>query len=142
MIIATATTSASRALHHTAPSSHAAAPVPAMTGAMAFGRVRGRAPSTHCARLATTAIVARPGHRALPRGTLNAMDDRLSKHEIRKDALQETAQSVAETVGEVTTIITTAIKDVAGALGGLATDVFEIRDGVRRAGQRTDDTVD
>ena len=70
------------------------------------------------------------------------MDDRLSKNEIRKDALQETAQSVAETVGEVTTIITTAIKDVAGVLGGLATDVFEIRDGVRRAGQRTDDTVD
>ena len=53
-----------------------------------------------------------------------------------------TAQSVAETIGEVTTIITTAIKDVAGAIGGLATDVFEIRDGVRRAGQRTDDTVD
>jgi hypothetical protein len=70
------------------------------------------------------------------------MDDRLSKNEIRKDALQETAQSVAETVGEVATIITTAIKDVAGAIGGLATDVFEIRDGVKRAGQRTDDTVD
>jgi hypothetical protein len=70
------------------------------------------------------------------------MDDRLSKNEIRKDALQETAQSVAETVGEVATIITTAVKDVAGAIGGLATDVFEIRDGVKRAGQRTDDTVD
>ena len=69
------------------------------------------------------------------------MDDRLSKNEIRKDALQETAQSVAETVGEVATIITTAIKDVAGAIGGLATDVFEIRDGVKRAEQRTDDTM-
>ncbi len=70
------------------------------------------------------------------------MDDRLSKNEIRKDALQETAQSVAETVGEVATIITTAIKDVAGAIGGLATDVFEIRDGVKRAEQRTDDTME
>ena len=70
------------------------------------------------------------------------MDDRLSKSEIRKDALQETAQSVAETVGEVATIITTAIKDVAGAIGGLATDVFEIRDGVKRAEQRTDDTME
>ena len=70
------------------------------------------------------------------------MDDRLSKNEIRKDALQETAQSVAETVGDVTTIITTAIKDVAGAIGGLATDVFEIRDGVKRAEQRTDDTME
>ena len=70
------------------------------------------------------------------------MDDRLSKNEIRKDALQETAQSVAETVGEVTTIITTAIKDVAGAIGGLATDVFEIRDGVKRAEKRSDDTME
>jgi hypothetical protein len=67
------------------------------------------------------------------------MEDRLSKGEIRKDALQETIQSVAATVGEVTSIITTAVKDVAGALGGLATDVFEIRDGARRATQRIED---
>ena len=67
------------------------------------------------------------------------MEDRLSKGEIRKDALQETVQSVASTVGEVATIITTAVKDVAGAIGGLATDVFEIRDGVRRASERTAD---
>ncbi len=70
------------------------------------------------------------------------MDERLNKTEIRKDALQETAQSVAETVGEVATIITTAVKDVAGAIGGLATDVFEIRDGVRRASRRADDTAE
>ena len=72
------------------------------------------------------------------------MDDRLSKTEIRKDALQETAQSVAETVGEVATIITTAVKDVAGAIGGLATDVFEIRDGVRAPTQRerAEDTME
>ncbi|HEX7426210.1 MAG TPA: hypothetical protein VF328_04310 [Mycobacterium sp.] len=67
------------------------------------------------------------------------MEDRLSKGEIRKDALQETVQSVASTVGEVATIITTAVKDVVGAIGGLATDVFEIRDGVRRASERTAD---
>ncbi len=70
------------------------------------------------------------------------MDDRLSKNEIRKDALQETVQSVATTVGEVASILTTAVKDVAGAIGGLATDVFEIRDGVKRAEQRTDDTME
>ncbi|RDH77097.1 hypothetical protein DVS77_16815 [Mycolicibacterium moriokaense] len=69
------------------------------------------------------------------------MEDRLSITEIRKDALQETAQSVATTVGEVTAIITTAVKDVFGAIGGLATDVFEIRDGVRRAQERSDDEV-
>ncbi len=67
------------------------------------------------------------------------MEDRLSKVEIRKDALQETVESVASTVGEVASIITTAVKDVAGAIGGLATDIFEIRDGVRRASERTDD---
>ncbi len=68
------------------------------------------------------------------------MDDRLSMGEIRKDALQETAQSVASTVGEVAAIISTAVKDVVGAIGGLATDVFEIRDGVRRAQGRADET--
>ena len=67
------------------------------------------------------------------------MKDRLSKAEIRKDALQETVESVASTVGEVASIITTAVKDVAGAIGGLATDIFEIRDGVRRASERADD---
>ena len=67
------------------------------------------------------------------------MEDRLSKGEIRKDALQEVVESVASTVGEVASIITTAVKDVAGAIGGLATDVFEIRDGVRRASERTEE---
>jgi hypothetical protein len=67
------------------------------------------------------------------------MDDRLSKAEIRKDALQETVESVASTVGEVASIITTAVKDVASAIGGLATDLFEIRDGARRASERTED---
>ena len=70
------------------------------------------------------------------------MEDRLSKNEIRKDALQETVQSVATTVGEVASIVTTAVKDVAGAIGGLATDIFEIRDGVKRAEKRTDDTME
>ena len=70
------------------------------------------------------------------------MDERLSIGEIRKDALQETVQSVATTAGEVASIITTAVKDVVGAIGGLATDVFEIREGVRRAQERSDDTMD
>ena len=66
------------------------------------------------------------------------MEERLSKVEIRKDALQETVQSVASTVGEVASIITTAVKDVAGSIGGLATDVFEIRDGARRASEHVE----
>ncbi len=71
-----------------------------------------------------------------------AMEDRLNKSEIRKDALQETIQSVASTVGEVATIVTVAVKDVVRAIGGLATDVFEIRDGVKRADKRADDTME
>src|SRR5712672_490842 len=55
MISATATASASSAFHHTAACNHAAAPVPAMTGATALGSVRGRAPAIHCAKLATRA---------------------------------------------------------------------------------------
>ena len=67
------------------------------------------------------------------------MDDQLSKAEIRKDAVQEIVGSGASTVGEVTSIITGAVKDVANAIGGLATDVFEIRDVARRASQQLDD---
>jgi hypothetical protein len=67
------------------------------------------------------------------------MDNRLSKAEIRKDAVQEIVESGASTVGEVASIITTAVKDVAFAIGGFATDVFEIRDGAKRAVQPVED---
>lgn len=67
------------------------------------------------------------------------MDDRLSKAEIRKDTVQEIVGAGASAVGEVTSIITSAVKDVANAIGGFATDVFEIRDGARRASRFTDE---
>ena len=67
------------------------------------------------------------------------MEDRLSKTEIRKDAVQEIVGSGASTVGDVASIITTAVKDVANAIGGFATDVFEIRDGARRASRPVED---
>ncbi|MGE2832824.1 hypothetical protein [Mycobacterium sp. SMC-4] len=67
------------------------------------------------------------------------MDERLSKAEIGKDALQEIVASGASAIGEVSTIITTAVKDVANAVGGFATDVFEIRDTARRAARQHDD---
>lgn len=69
------------------------------------------------------------------------MEDRLSKAEIRKDAVQEIFNSGVSTVGEVASIITTAVKDVANAIGGFATDAFEIRDGARRASRRVEDDV-
>jgi hypothetical protein len=61
------------------------------------------------------------------------MNDRLSKAEINKDALQETVEAGAQTVGQVMAIITGAIRDVTKAVGGFATDAFEIREGVRKA---------
>ena len=67
--------------------------------------------------------------------------DHLSKAEISKDALQAGAEAAIGTVGEVATIITGAVKDVAGALGGLATELFEIRDASQRALARHGDDV-
>jgi phage-related protein len=61
------------------------------------------------------------------------MNERLSKAEIRKDAVQDTVQAAAGAVGQVATIITSAVKDVAGTVGGFATELFEIRESARRA---------
>jgi hypothetical protein len=59
--------------------------------------------------------------------------DHLSKAEIGKDAVQSGAEAAIGTVAEVATIIAGAVKEVAGALGGLATELFEIREASRRA---------
>jgi len=61
------------------------------------------------------------------------MKDELSRAEIRKDAVQGTVEAAASTVGQVATIVTGAVRDVATAVGGFATEVFEIRDAARRA---------
>jgi hypothetical protein len=61
------------------------------------------------------------------------MGDELSKGEIRKDALQDGVEAAATAVGTVSTIVTTAVRDLARAVGGLATELFEIRDSARRA---------
>jgi hypothetical protein len=63
------------------------------------------------------------------------MDERLSKAEIRKDALQNTVEAAAGTVGQVASIITGAVKEVAETVGGFATELFEIRDAARRAAE-------
>lgn len=62
-----------------------------------------------------------------------AVKDHLSKSEIRKDAVQDAVQATASTVGQVTSILTAAVKEVAGAVGGFATEIFEIREAARRA---------
>ena len=63
----------------------------------------------------------------------------LSKGEIAKDVVQNTVEAAAVTVGQVTSILATAVKDVAGAVGGFATEVFEIRDSARRAGSHAEE---
>jgi hypothetical protein len=67
-----------------------------------------------------------------------APKDELSKAEIRKDAVQDTVEATATAVGTVTTIVTSAVRDIARAVGGLATEVFEIREAARRAGAEHD----
>lgn len=64
---------------------------------------------------------------------------RLSRNEIRKDAVQDTVAAAATAVGQVTTIITGAVRDVAGSIGGLATELFEIRESSRRAAADSDE---
>ena len=62
------------------------------------------------------------------------MSDKLSRGEIRKDAVQETFTAAIQTVGTVATIIIGAVSDIGRAIGGLGTELFEIRDSTRRAG--------
>jgi hypothetical protein len=69
------------------------------------------------------------------------MPDKLSKAEIRKDALQDGVTAASHTVGSVTTIITAAVGDIARAVGGFATEIFEIRDAARKAGRDHLDVV-
>ena len=58
---------------------------------------------------------------------------RLSDAEIGKDTIQATVEAAAGTVGEVATIITSAVREVVTAIGGFATEVFEIRDAAKKA---------
>lgn len=68
--------------------------------------------------------------------------DNLSRAEIGKDAVQTTVEAAASTVGQVATIVTKAVQDVAGALGGLATEVFEIREAAKNAAADQEDLPD
>ena len=67
------------------------------------------------------------------------MKDHLSRGEIRKDAVQDAVQAAVTTVGQVTAIVTGAVRDVAGALGGFATEIVAIRDSARRAADDHDE---
>lgn len=61
------------------------------------------------------------------------MNDRISKAEIRKDAVQDTLSAAVSTIGELAGIFTHAAGDAVKTLGGFATELFEIRDAARKA---------
>lgn len=67
------------------------------------------------------------------------MKERLSRAEIGKDAIQDGVEAAAATVGQVASILTSAVGDVTKAIGGLATDLFEIRDAARQAASESGD---
>ena len=64
----------------------------------------------------------------------------LSKAEIRKDQVQDSIEAATHAAGQVSNIVITAVGDVVKAIGGFATDLFEIREAARKA--RTDMGVD
>ena len=59
----------------------------------------------------------------------------VSKAETTKDTVQVLVQSGASRVGRIASIITAAIKEIAGEIGGLASDAFEMREAAKRAEQ-------
>jgi len=69
------------------------------------------------------------------------MKDQISKAEIRKDALQDGVEAATHAVGQVTNIVVGAVGDVAKAVGGLATDLFEIREASKRASADAPDSA-
>lgn len=62
------------------------------------------------------------------------MADQLSKAEIGKDAVESTLDAAADTVSKVASIVVGAVRDVTRALGEFGSEVFEIRDAARQAG--------
>jgi hypothetical protein len=63
----------------------------------------------------------------------DGMTDRISKAEIRKDAVQDGLDAATATVGQVATIVTGAVRGVVRSVGELASELFEIREAARRA---------
>ena len=66
------------------------------------------------------------------------MKDHISRAEIGKDAAQSGVEATTAAVGQIAGIVVGAVGDVARAVGALATDLFEIRDSVRRAAADSD----
>lgn len=70
------------------------------------------------------------------------MKDHISKAEIRKDAVQDGVEAVTHAVGQGTNIVIGAVSEIAKTVGGLATDLFEIREASKKAGRDVDVPVE
>ncbi len=68
------------------------------------------------------------------------MSNELSKAEIRKDQVQDSIEAATQAVHNVSGIIIGAVGDVVKAVGGFATDLFEIRAAAQQA--RKDNALD
>jgi hypothetical protein len=73
--------------------------------------------------------------RPRPLRRLGAMKDNISKGEIRKDAIQDGVEAATHAVGQAANIVVGAVSGIAKTVGGLATDLFEIREAAKRAAQ-------
>ena len=70
------------------------------------------------------------------------MKDHISKGEIRKDAIQDGVEAATHAVGQATNIVIGAVGDIAKTVGGLATDLFEIREASKKAAADSGDSPD
>ncbi|UYM05562.1 hypothetical protein [Solicola gregarius] len=57
----------------------------------------------------------------------------ISRHEINKDVLQQSAEAATHTAAEVGSILVNAVRDITSSVGDLATELFEIREAAARA---------
>lgn len=58
----------------------------------------------------------------------------LSRREITKDLLQQSAEAAIATSGHVAAILVDAARKITSEVGSLGTEIFEISEAARRAG--------
>ncbi len=59
----------------------------------------------------------------------------LSRREIRKDAVQQSAEAAINATGRVTGMIFETVRNITTEIGTFATEIFEIREASKRAGK-------
>lgn len=59
----------------------------------------------------------------------------LSRREIRKDAIQQSAEAAITVTGRVSGIIFESVRNITTEIGTFATELFEIRESSKRAGE-------